>query len=104
VQQNTGEVFAIVRKRLFDALPSPDRIDEVAQAYVAALHKAKRVDTIPTTPETYIAHSTAQLLIFFASSETWTSDALSTRDEDYLQVARNRRSIRQRCPGLPRTL
>ncbi len=54
VQQNTGEVFAIVRKRLFDALPSSDRVDEVAQAYVAALQKAKRVDTIPTTPETFI--------------------------------------------------
>jgi hypothetical protein len=54
VQQNTGEVFAIVRKRLFDGLPPPDRIDEVAQAYVAALQKAKRVDTIPTTPETFI--------------------------------------------------
>jgi predicted AAA+ superfamily ATPase len=37
VQQNTGEVFAIVRKRLFDDLPPPDRIDEVAQAYVGAL-------------------------------------------------------------------
>ena len=54
VQQNTGEVFAIVRKRLFDGLPPPDRIDEVAQAYVAALQKAKRVDTIPTTPETFV--------------------------------------------------
>ncbi|HRJ01974.1 MAG TPA: DUF499 domain-containing protein [Hyphomonas sp.] len=54
VQQNTGEVFAIVRKRLFDSLPSADRIDEVAQAYVDALQKAKRVDTIPTTPETFI--------------------------------------------------
>lgn len=54
VQQNTGEVFAIVRKRLFDGLPNADRIDEIAQAYVAALQKAKRVDTIPTTPETFI--------------------------------------------------
>ena len=54
VQQNSGEVFAIVRKRLFDGLPSEDRIDEVAQAYVAALQKAKRVDTIPTTPETFV--------------------------------------------------
>jgi hypothetical protein len=54
VQQNTGEVFAIVRKRLFDALPAPDKIDEVAQAYVAALQKAKRVDTIPTTPEKFV--------------------------------------------------
>ena len=54
VQQNTGEVFAIVRKRLFDGLPSQEKIDEVAQAYVAALQKAKRVDTIPTTPETFV--------------------------------------------------
>ena len=54
VQQNTGEVFAIVRKRLFDGLPEADRIDQVAQAYVAALEKAKRVDTILTTPETFI--------------------------------------------------
>jgi hypothetical protein len=54
VQQNTGEVFEIVRKRLFDGLPPPSKIDEVAQAYVAALQKAKRVDTIPTTPETFI--------------------------------------------------
>jgi hypothetical protein len=55
VQQNSAELFAIVRKRLFDSLPSPDRIDEVAQAYVEALKKAKRVDTIATTPETFIA-------------------------------------------------
>lgn len=55
VQQNTPEIFAIVRKRLFDKLPPPERIDEVAQAYVAALQKAKRVDTIPTPPETFIA-------------------------------------------------
>ena len=54
VQQNTGEVFAIVRKRLFDNLPAADRVDEVAQAYVDALQKAKRVDTIATTPETFI--------------------------------------------------
>jgi hypothetical protein len=55
VQQNSAELFAIVRKRLFDSLPSADRIDEVAQAYVEALKKAKRVDTIATTPETFIA-------------------------------------------------
>jgi len=54
VQQNTGEVYEIVRKRLFDSLPPPERIDEVAQAYVAALQRAKRVDTIPSTPETFI--------------------------------------------------
>lgn len=54
VQQNTGEVFEIVRKRLFNSLPSQDRIDEVAQAYVGALQRAKRVNSIPTTPETFV--------------------------------------------------
>lgn len=54
VQQNSGEVYKIVRKRLFDQLPGTDEIDAVARAYVAALQKAKRVDTIPTTPEIYI--------------------------------------------------
>lgn len=54
VQQNTSEVFAIVRKRLFDTLPTADRIDEVAQAYVGALQKAKRVDTIASTPEAIV--------------------------------------------------
>ena len=54
VQQNTSEVFAIVRKRLFDTLPTDDRIDEVAQAYVGALQKAKRVDTIASTPEAVV--------------------------------------------------
>ena len=28
VQQNTGEIFAIVRKRLFDTLPPVDKIEE----------------------------------------------------------------------------
>jgi hypothetical protein len=54
VQQNSGEVYEIVRKRLFDGLPLTERIDEVAQAYVSALQKAKRVDTIPTTPEIFM--------------------------------------------------
>jgi hypothetical protein len=54
VQQNSGEVYEIVRKRLFDKLLPTDRIDEVARAYVSALQKAKRVDSIPTTPETYV--------------------------------------------------
>ncbi len=54
VQQNTAEVFEIVRKRLFDALPAPEAVDDVARAYVAALEKARRVDTIPTPPEKFI--------------------------------------------------
>jgi hypothetical protein len=35
VQQNTGEVFEIVRKRLFDGLPDAVMIEAVGQAFVA---------------------------------------------------------------------
>lgn len=55
VQQNSGEVFQIIRKKLFDKLPSDDVIDEIAQAYVDELNRAKKVDDVPTIPESYIA-------------------------------------------------
>lgn len=55
VQQNTGEIFEIIRKKLFDALPTEDKIDAVAQAYVEALQKAKRTGALPIPPESYIA-------------------------------------------------
>jgi hypothetical protein len=55
VQQNSGEVFEIVRKRLFDELPDAARIEEVGQAFVDALDKAKRVDSLPSVPETYLS-------------------------------------------------
>ncbi len=55
VQQNTGEVFEIVRKRLFDKLPDAVTIEAIGQAYVDSLEAAKRVDTLPVVPETYLA-------------------------------------------------
>lgn len=55
VQQNTGEVFEIVRKRLFDKLPDAVAIESIGQAYVDSLEAAKRVDTLPVVPETYLA-------------------------------------------------
>lgn len=55
VQQNTGEVFEIVRKRLFDKLPDATAIESIGQAYVDTLEAAKRVDTLPVVPETYLA-------------------------------------------------
>lgn len=55
VQQNTGEVFEIVRKRLFDKLPDAVAIESIGQAFVDALEAAKRVDTLPVVPETYLA-------------------------------------------------
>lgn len=54
VQQNSTEVFQIIRKKLFDGLPDEDRIDEVAQAYVDALSKAKKLDSVTITPETFL--------------------------------------------------
>ena len=55
VQQNSGEVFEIIRKKLFDELPSADAIEEVGQAYVDALNQAKKIDDIALVPETFIA-------------------------------------------------
>ena len=54
VQQNTGEVFEIVRKRLFDQSPDAVAIESIGQAFVDALEAAKRVDTLPVVPETYL--------------------------------------------------
>lgn len=56
VRQNSGEVFQIIRRKLFDKLPDDDVVDEIAQAYVDELNRAKRVDDIPAVPESYIAH------------------------------------------------
>ncbi len=55
VQQNSGEVFEIIRKKLFDELPGADAIEEVGQAYVDALNQAKKIDDIALVPETFIA-------------------------------------------------
>jgi hypothetical protein len=55
VQQNSGEVFQVIRKKLFDQLPDDDVIEEIAQAYVDELNRAKKVDDIPVVPESYIA-------------------------------------------------
>ncbi len=54
VQQNSGEVFQIIRKKLFDQLPDDDTIETIAQAYVDELNRAKKVDDIPIIPESYI--------------------------------------------------
>lgn len=55
VQQNSGEVFQIIRKKLFDKLPDGDAIEEIAQAYVDELNRAKKVDDVPSIPESFIA-------------------------------------------------
>lgn len=55
VQQNSGEVFQIIRKKLFDKLPDESVIEDIAQAYVDELNRAKKVDDVPIVPESYIA-------------------------------------------------
>ena len=56
VQQNSGEVFQIIRKKLFDSLPNAEAIEEIGQAYVDILNRAKKIDDIAIVPESFIAH------------------------------------------------
>lgn len=53
VQLNSDEIFQILRKRIFLKVPieGDDRIEEVAEAYVEALKKAKAMDLVSGTPE-----------------------------------------------------
>ena len=55
VQQNSAEVFQIIRKKLFDTLPSDDVVEELAQTYVDVLNSAKKIDSIASIPETFIS-------------------------------------------------
>jgi Protein of unknown function (DUF499) len=55
VQQNSGEVFQIIRKKLFDQLPSDDVIEDLAQNYVDVLNSAKKIDSVASVPETFIS-------------------------------------------------
>ena len=53
VQLNSDEIFPILRKRIFGSVPpeGDPRIEEVADAYVEALRKAKAMDLVSSTPE-----------------------------------------------------
>ena len=57
VKLNSDEIFHILRKRVFASLPmeDDDRIEEVAEAYVDALKKAKAMDLVHGTPESFKA-------------------------------------------------
>ncbi len=55
VQQNSAEVFQIIRKKLFDTLPSDDVVADLAQSYVDVLNSAKKIDSIASVPETFIS-------------------------------------------------
>lgn len=53
VQLNSDEIFQILRKRIFASSPGEgdERVEEIAEAYVEALKKAKAMDLVSGTPE-----------------------------------------------------
>ncbi|MDT8896656.1 DUF499 domain-containing protein [Thermanaerothrix sp. 4228-RoL] len=53
VRLNSDEFYHILRKRLFESLPNQEQVQEVVQAYVETLRKAKQMDLISETPEEF---------------------------------------------------
>ena len=53
VRLNTDEIYQILRKRIFASCPQPEseEVEEVAEAYVEALRRAKAMDVVVGTPE-----------------------------------------------------
>ncbi len=55
VRMNTDEFYHILRKRIFEELPSEDEVEEVAQGYAKALRDAKQMDITSASPEQFAA-------------------------------------------------
>lgn len=55
VQANSDEVYHILRKRLFEDLPTENEIDSVAEAYAKAVRDAKQMDVTNASPDAYAA-------------------------------------------------
>lgn len=53
VALNTGEVFDILRRRLFVKLPGNDVIDKVADEYAKAMNEAERSTMVAKSPEQF---------------------------------------------------
>ncbi|MGH7492158.1 MAG: DUF499 domain-containing protein [bacterium] len=56
VRLNSDELYHILRKRLFEKLPSENEISEVAQAYAKAIRAAKQMAITDESPEEFAAH------------------------------------------------
>jgi len=53
VRLNSDELYQILRRRIFERLPPEEQIGEVAQAYAAALRRAKQMDLTTESPEEF---------------------------------------------------
>jgi len=53
VRMNSDELYHILRKRIFEKLPSEAEITEVAQAYAKAIRDAKQMDITNESPEQF---------------------------------------------------
>jgi hypothetical protein len=53
VQQNTNEIYHILRKQIFESLPLEEEIQEVARAYAQSVKDAKQMDVTDASPEEY---------------------------------------------------
>ena len=56
VRMNTGELYDILRKRLFESLPDRADVEAVAQGYARAVREAKQMDVTNVSPEQFAAH------------------------------------------------
>lgn len=53
VRLNSNEIFHILRKRIFETLPSEEQIGEVAQSYADAIRRARQMDMTTESPEEF---------------------------------------------------
>lgn len=59
VRMNTDELYQILRKRLFEKLPSKEQIAEVAQGYAKSVRDARQMDVTNASPEQFATQITA---------------------------------------------
>lgn len=53
VRMNTDEFYQILRKRIFERMPSQEEIAEVAQGYAKAVRDARQMDVTNASPEQF---------------------------------------------------